>query len=84
MHLEFKIQEIFPWRLANLINKLMLCTFLFIRFVDLSGQISYILLLCKLSQETLIFFLFYISLQLQVHRPVLKMQTVQDTHFIAV
>ena len=32
IYTEFKIQEIFPSRLANLINKLMLCTHLFIGF----------------------------------------------------
>ena len=43
MHTEFKIQEIFPSRLANLINKLVLYSRLFIGFANLSGNISSIL-----------------------------------------
>ena len=39
-HIGFQIQEIFPSRLANPINKLMLRTRLFIRFATLSGNIS--------------------------------------------
>ena len=43
MHTEFKIQEIFPSTLADLIKKLMLCTPLLIGFANLSGNISCIL-----------------------------------------
>ena len=43
---EFKIQEIFPSRLSNLINKLMGRTSLFIGFANLSGSIS-----CSLTSE---------------------------------
>ena len=42
-HTEFKIQEIFLLRIANLINKLVLCTHLFIRFENLLGNVSCIL-----------------------------------------
>ena len=43
IHTEFKIQVIFPSRLAILINKLMLCTHLFIRFANFLENISCIL-----------------------------------------
>ena len=43
IHTDFKMQEIFPSRLANPINKLALRTCLFIRFATLSGNISCIL-----------------------------------------
>ena len=43
MHTEFKIQEIFLSRPANLINEVVLCTHLFIRFASLSKNISCIL-----------------------------------------
>ena len=43
IHAEFKIQEIVPSRLANLIIELVLCTRLFIGFANLSGNISCIL-----------------------------------------
>ena len=38
-HIDFHIQEIFPLKLANLINKLVLNTRLFIGFATLSGNI---------------------------------------------
>ena len=40
IHNDFQIQEIFPERVANLINKLVLHTRLFIGFATLSGNIS--------------------------------------------
>ena len=40
MHTEFKIQEIFPERFANLLKKLVHRTSLFIRFASLEGDIS--------------------------------------------
>ena len=43
MHPEFKIQEIFPKRFANAINKPVHSKCLFIRFVNLEGNISCIL-----------------------------------------
>ena len=62
IHIDFQIQEIFPSRLANPINKLVLRIRLFIGFATLSGNISYI---CKsiwinlyISQESrIIYFL---------------------------
>ena len=40
IHIDFQIQKIYPSRLANPINKLMLHTRLFIGFATLSGNIS--------------------------------------------
>ena len=42
IHIEFKILEIVPSRLANLINKLLIYARLFIGFANLSGSVSYI------------------------------------------